>query len=105
MTEPESSAKPSPVFEAIGGFVFLLFAAALAYGVWWALDDAVSSWRVTYGPEGSDRPSPTWFEAFHRTGGFYWLLLLLPSIGLGIPGWFMLRDAIRQWQRSQTESQ
>ena len=52
MNERESLPKPAPIYEAVGGLIFLSFAAALTYGVGWALDDAVSSWRITYGPEG-----------------------------------------------------
>lgn len=39
-----------------------------------------------------------------HTGGFYWLLFLLAFIGIGVPGSFMLQNAIDQWPDRQPNS-
>ena len=89
-------------FEAIAniaiGLVFLGIAALAAYGAWFMIDDAVGDWVEAHGPQSSDQPQLGWFYGCRQTGGFYNLLLFLPSIGFAVPGCILLYSAIRHFR-------
>lgn len=52
---------------------------ATGYFIWFIGDDNMASWRIARGEGGP--PYPTWWQSFHATNGYVWLLLFLPSFG------------------------
>jgi hypothetical protein len=69
-----------PVLLICGALLSASLGLALGYFVWFIGDDIMTSWRIANSGEGGP-PHPTWWESFHATNGYVWLLFFLPSLG------------------------